>query len=749
MKRTLPAVFFIVYGFIFSAGMTFGQCPDDWTPYSYNDANMSADSTSIYVGQSTGIHANFCSIGGVYSNYGYGIFGPDENTPASGIGSGEEYNHADYTFSPSSPGSYTFYARIEYDQWYTFDSITVNVMPRDPPYVSASAGSINPGQTATVSWNAGDVDGDFDHVDVYITRYGSPSWDYLGSAGAGGSINWQSSANFNSWTPATGSYLFVVRAWDALGDYTDAYANFDVVNRAPVTSIGASATNIAFGQTTTITATTTDADGNLINQGIDYLAPGSSSWANAVSWSGGMTGSHTLTWTVPVTLLSPGTVPWQVRATASDGYAASNYPSVAITVAKATPAVAHWASRGIANNTGYAVTAADLTAVFSNPYSGSVAQPTGAVVYSIASDSTGTFPPGTVISPTSNSVLQPGNYTIRASYPGDSNYNALAVDVTWIISNPVTLNTASATNVFFGQTVTITSYSADKDNLLVSEDIDYLPPPGSTWVTGASTWSGGPVGSNTLTWTIPTSILNIIGQWQVRGSGTNNQGFVSPYLSVLSITLAKATPAVSNWSNQTFPTTHVVTAADISAAFANPYTGSVAQPTGAVTYSLVSGGSGPVTVGTKLYPGTYTVRASYPGDTNYTPLTADIVWTIINHPPVTVFTASAMNIAPGQPMTLTAAATDMDGNMTSQTIDYLPPGSSSWVIGGATWSGAMTGSNTLAWTVPASILSTPGLWAFRSTGGDGIAAPNYATLSVVVAYGITGPTGLKIYRPAQ
>jgi hypothetical protein len=751
MKRTLLAPFILTCIFMLFARTAFGQC-GGLTFQEYGGATMSADSTSIYVGQSTGIHADFTVIGGFYGGYNYGIFSPDPNTLVSAMYYGGEYSHADYTFAPSSPGAYTFYACAGYGGvWSSFDSITVNVMAADLPYVSASAGSIYPGQTATVSWNAGDVDGTFDHVDVYITQSGSPNMDYLGSAGASGSINWQSSANFNSWNPAVGSYYFVVRAWDSLGGSTDADAPFDVIERAPVTSISASATNLTFGQTATITATTTEADGNLISQSIDYLTPGSSSWViGGATWSGAMTGSNTLTWTVPVSILNhPGTVPWQIRASGSDGYAVSNYPSVAITVAKATPAVSHWASRAIANNTGYAVTAADLTAVFSNPYSSTVAQPTGAAVYSIVSDSTGKFPAGTVITPTTKSVLQPANYTIQVSYPGDSNYNAIAVNVTWIISNPVTLNTASATNVFFGQTVTITSYSADKDNLLVSEDIDYLPPSATTWVTKALTWSGGPVGNHTLTWTIPTSILNKIGPWQVRGSGTNSLGFASPFLSVLSIPLAKATPAVSKWSNQTFPTTHIVTAADLSAAFANPYTSSIAQPTGAVTYSIVAGGSGPVIAGTKLYPGTYTIRASYPGDTNYNPLTANIVWTIINHPPVTLLTANVMDIAPGQAVTLTAATTDVDGNLISQTIDYLPPGSSTWVIGGDTWSGAMTGSHTLTWTMPASLLTTPGVWTIRATGGDGIAAPNYANLTVVAAYGITGPTGLKIYRPAQ
>ncbi len=158
---------------------------------------------------------------------------------------------------------------------------------------------------------------------------------------------------------------------------------------------------------------------------------------------------------------------------------------------------------------------------------------------------------------------------------------------------------------------------------------------------------------------------------------------MSPFLSFASITLDQATPAVSNWSNQTFPTTHTVASTDLSAVLANPYTSTVAQPTGAITYSIVSGGSGTLSAGAVLYPGTYTVRASYAGDNYYIATTVDVTWTIINHPPVTVLTADVMDIAPGQTVNLTASATDIDGNMTSQTIDYLPPGSSSWIIGAA------------------------------------------------------------------
>jgi len=90
---------------------------------------------------------------------------------------------------------------------------------------------IQQGGTATVSWNAGDVDGDFSRVEVYVTRWGSPYWDYLGSFAAVGSTSWTSSEHFTSSQGGYGTYLFVVRAFDRRGGFTDSYATFDINSR--------------------------------------------------------------------------------------------------------------------------------------------------------------------------------------------------------------------------------------------------------------------------------------------------------------------------------------------------------------------------------------------------------------------------------------------------------------------------------------------------------------------------------------
>jgi RHS repeat-associated protein len=500
----------------------------------------------------------------------------------------------------------------------------------------------------------------------------------------------------------------------------------------PITTISASATSVAFGQTVTITAISTDPTGKLTNQAIDYLVPGSSTWVSGSSvtganWSGAATSSHTLTWTIPVTILKTLGV-WQIRASGTNNIATSVYATVSVTLAKATPVVSSWAAHTF--TTTHTVAAADLSAAFANPYTTSVTAPSGTVTYSIVAGGSGTVTTGTVI--------LPGTYTICASYPGDANYNATTVDAVWTISNtaPVTTISASPTSITLGQTTTITAKTTDVDSNLKSQVIDYLPPGSSTWVSGASitgaNWSGSPTASNTLAWAAPASVIKTAGTWQIRASGSD--GIATSAYATTSITVAKATPVVSNWAVRTFATTHTVTAADLTAVFVNPTTATgTTQPTGTVTYQHVSS---PVVVGTVILPGTYTITASYAGDSDYNATTASVTWTVSNQPPVTTIAANSVSITFGQTVTITATTTDADANLISQTVDYLAPGSSTWVLGssaaGTAWSGSATGSHTLTWTVPASIIKA-GTWQIRSSGSDGMATSNVATVSITVA----------------
>jgi YD repeat-containing protein len=202
-------------------------------------------------------------------------------------------------------------------------------------------------------------------------------------------------------------------------------SSFDAVVIAPQfsTTLSLDTSSIVFGQTVTVTATTTDPSGNLVSQSIDYSSDGGTTWVNGANWSGDPTDSNTLTWTIPAAVLNKvGT--WQIRASGFDNTnGPSSYATATITVSKATPIVSQWSSQTFAN--AHTVTQADLSAMFVNPYSSSATPPAGGTVtYSIVAGGSGSLHVGT--------VLQPGTYTIQVSYSGDGNYNSSSpTPVTW------------------------------------------------------------------------------------------------------------------------------------------------------------------------------------------------------------------------------------------------------------------------------------------------------------------------------
>jgi hypothetical protein len=107
---------------------------------------------------------------------------------------------------------------------------------------------------------------------------------------------------------------------------------------------------------------------------------------------------------------------------------------------------------------------------------------------------------------------------------------------------------------------------------------------------------------------------------------------------------------------------------------------------------------------------------------------------VVNTNPTTSLSASSTAVNLGQSVTLTSVTTDPDSNLTSQAIDYIPPGGGSWVSGtsgnGNRWDGGPTGSNTLANTMT---MSTAGTWQFRARGGDslgGLSGFQYVNVSV-------------------
>jgi hypothetical protein len=138
------------------------------------------------------------------------------------------------------------------------------------------------------------------------------------------------------------------------------------------------------------------------------------------------------------TFTGVGSVTIKASQGGNSNYGAASDVSQILSVIKANPAKA-FGNRTLQTGMGsgvYFVTSGDLNASFTNAGNGSVAQPTGTVVYTIATGSpNGT--PGTVIAGGSQLLL--GTYYIQASYPGDANYNATSITATWVVKAPAAL----------------------------------------------------------------------------------------------------------------------------------------------------------------------------------------------------------------------------------------------------------------------------------------------------------------------
>lgn len=265
--------------------------------------------------------------------------------------------------------------------------------------------------------------------------------------GGGNGYESYSDANLASRSTA-GNIYFSAQSFDGNGASSPtSYHTVTINNRAPVAAISLTPSVIIFGQSTTISTTITDADSNLYShailrwEGSNWRRPTGSSyprmgwnvyaedttgWSSLSSATDNATGASDTQSAVYTPQAVTNTHSFKSKGFDGDNLE-SNTASQNLVVNKATP-IGTFASRTFAPSTSaYSVVAADLNAAFANPHSSQVAAPTGTVTYTIVST-------GASVAPGTN-LTTGSTYTIRASYPGDSNYNATTIDATWIISN--------------------------------------------------------------------------------------------------------------------------------------------------------------------------------------------------------------------------------------------------------------------------------------------------------------------------
>jgi hypothetical protein len=223
-------------------------------------------------------------------------------------------------------------------------------------------------------------------------------------------------------------------------------------------------------------------------------------------------------------------------------------------------------------------------------------------------------PAGATVTVSASAQTNAGTYT--ATVTGTGNYTGTLSNVSWSIIQATTQAVTSLDgNVTFGQ--------------------PFTPSISGYFGTGANQWTvSGQFGFTALgPWTAPAADSY---SFQVRNVGDTN--YAASTSGTYTLTVAPASPsgtfAARTLTLASGATRYFVTASDLNAGFANPTSGSGAPPTGALSYTIASGSpdgtvGAAVTAGTALPPGTYHIRANYPGDANYTSASVTATWLVV------------------------------------------------------------------------------------------------------------------------
>lgn len=333
----------------------------------------------------------------------------------------------------------------------------------------------------------------------------------------------------------------------------------------------------------------------------------------------------------------------------------------------------------------FTAAAGDLNATFVNPYSSAVAAPSGAIAYTIATGSPNGTPGSSVgIGTTFTAGLIYVIHANYPGYPSDPNYNTAGADSTWTISKvnqtitfanpgsqaaavPLTLSATASSGLpvsftlnsgpatLAGNTLTFTGTG--------TVSVTAKQAGNTSWNAAADVPQSFQVVSSSQTITFPTIPTKVFGDLPFTISATASSGLAVTFSivsgpatiagstvtitgantvsvkatqvgnaqyasanSIQSFNVDKATP-VCAFASRTltlaagYPT-YILTSSDLNAVWSHPTNGSVGQPTGSVTYLIVTGspsgtvGSTPA-VGTALPLGVYWLQSVYHASANY------------------------------------------------------------------------------------------------------------------------------------
>jgi hypothetical protein len=236
------------------------------------------------------------------------------------------------------------------------------------------------------------------------------------------------------------------------------------------------------------------------------------------------------------------------------------------------------------------------------------------------------------------SVTSTTSHTAAGSYSdgivtGTGNFSGTLSGLPWTITAQTQASvsvTPGTITVAYGQSATLTASGGSG--------------------TGAYTFtnSGSVLGSPTITSTTDTVAFSTIGNSSVSLYRAADSNYAQSGTASATVTVTKATP-VGSLASQTITSATTLTSQMLNAVFTNPNSTAATAPTGAVTYS--ASGYGAIAVGATLPLGSYTVTASYPGDSRYNPATTTATFTVL-----TILSQNIYSYQGGGTVTYTAPA---------------------------------------------------------------------------------------------